>query len=597
MFTNPYGYSDDKCDEADHRLEYQCYMRDPPLTDDAATEVDETKSISSEATLLGVQEEKGKSKEYEGSIPEDKVEEIEPTGCLSGLFGGPRLSKLKATGTEKVEPKSGTLRKLASKLIPSKIKIMQAVRHKKKVDELFEQIHDAAMKGTLYTDTALLDHPLFHDVVSKTGILGSAASAGNVEFVKFLLARGAPVDGLAPHDLSMFTPLGGAILNGKPEVCEELIKAGAKFSGQAVHTAAKPITEFHNNEADDALPFAVRTRRADIVRLLLKYGAFDHEIVKAKEEDSETSFHLAASRQSEVEVLKAFTENEQTARYINFAGGPRLNTPLHYAIQAGDLISVKLLVEAGANLEVRNIRLCTPLHWAIKHHQTEIANYLIDHAGADIEAPRVRLETPLKYAVCNGNRAIVSTLLAKGAKADAPTCEGKFALHSAAAHESHDIVNSLLRAGASINCRSAYGSTPLYLAAQNGRIASAKLLLEHGADTKMGRTSFGSTKERDPMSIAKKNGNWEIVKLLECWERGEEFLVGRDFGELSSSCSSMTICSRRQASADDLDVEDHADNHECSWEYWFEKYIVRVYENESSLLGTLNSRPVEVSTK
>jgi ankyrin repeat protein len=58
------------------------------------------------------------------------------------------------------------------------------------------------------------------------------------------------------------------------------------------------------------------------------------------------------------------------------------NTPISVAITWGDLEAVKLLVEAGANIDVQMERGSTPLHEAISAGEFDIARYLV-RMGAD----------------------------------------------------------------------------------------------------------------------------------------------------------------------------------------------------------------------
>jgi ankyrin repeat protein len=203
-------------------------------------------------------------------------------------------------------------------------------------------------------------------------------------------------------------------------------------------------------------------------------------------------------------------------RYIDFRAGKKFNTPLHCAVENKNLAAVRALHFSGASIEARNLRLCTPLHTAIKYRDEAVATYLLTHAGADANAVRVRLEPPLKYAVRNGLEYMVDLLHARGASLNDRNSENKTALHSAAAHETTALVRNLVQKGAEINARSSYGSTPLFLAAQNGRLATGKLLLEHGADPKLGRLGHGNARVRGPKHIAKRGGNLEVVQLLEC---------------------------------------------------------------------------------
>ena len=71
--------------------------------------------------------------------------------------------------------------------------------------------------------------------------------------------------------------------------------------------------------------------------------------------------------------------------------------PLYHAVNNGNLEIVKLLVENGADVNVKNVVGQTPLHEAARCGYFEIVKYLIDK-GADINAYDCVERTPLDYA-------------------------------------------------------------------------------------------------------------------------------------------------------------------------------------------------------
>lgn len=523
-------HSGDDCDSLNHIMEYESFVRDG---DDTATEIGDTRSINSEATLLGVQEEKGKYKEHVVSELEVEGDAIEPKGCLFGLFRSLLAHKPKSRPIDGAASRPSKVRTLLTKLTPSKVRSRQALRHETRLATLDGEIRKAAADGSLYNDQTLLSNPLISEVMQDPALLFSAITFGDIRFLNFLLKGGAPVHGLngvLPYWRFSITPLAETIKLGKHDMCEALVKAGASLSQEELEKSSVNVIKIQGNvkyvDCEDALSTAVSFGMVEIIENLLKHGATR---TMSLEPGEDNAFHLAARKGTM--FLKPFLDHAHASRYINHPGR-KLNTALHNAIEANHFSAVKLLLSAGANPEARNLRLNTPLHWAIKHKRNDIARYLIDHTSASsLEAPRIRLETPLKYAVCTSNEDIIGKLLNKGADANALTCESKTPLHSAAAHESHRIVETLLDSGADINARGTYGSTPLYLACQNGRIATVKVLLERGADTTLGRVGFGSVVEQGPKSIARKNGNWEVVRLLEAWEQGRELEISKDVGE------------------------------------------------------------------
>ena len=92
---------------------------------------------------------------------------------------------------------------------------------------------------------------------------------------------------------------------------------------------------------------------------------------------------------------------------------------LHKAAREGDADRVRELLDAGADVNVRNAdkqRLqYTPLHWAAYYGHLEIAEILISR-GADLDADDPYYSTPLYLAAEQGYPEVVEFLISKGAK-------------------------------------------------------------------------------------------------------------------------------------------------------------------------------------
>ena len=126
-------------------------------------------------------------------------------------------------------------------------------------------------------------------------------------------------------------------------------------------------------------------------------------------------------------------------------------TPLHAAVEAGDLTSVQALVEAGANIEEKH--------------------------GSQYYPP-----TPLYRAAEKGWLPVARYLVERGAKLEATAREGRTALFAAAARGHTDIVRMLIERGANKHAKDRLNWTPLLCACFDGRLAAAEYLLEQGCD-------------------------------------------------------------------------------------------------------------------
>jgi len=166
----------------------------------------------------------------------------------------------------------------------------------------------------------------------------------------------------------------------------------------------------------------------------------------------------------------------------------------------------KALIEAGAPVNGEPGDKQTPLITAASYGDAEVAQVLIE-AGADIEAVSapdsggVPRGTALEHAAVFGMTEVIDVLVAAGAKirgleqaAAAGDISGwplaRFTLESriralvfAADHQRLEVIDQLVAAGTPVNQADAeWGRLPLHVASGNGRPASLRRLLAHGAD-------------------------------------------------------------------------------------------------------------------
>ena len=179
-------------------------------------------------------------------------------------------------------------------------------------------------------------------------------------------------------------------------------------------------------------------------------------------------------------------------------------TALHWAAHRSDLALAEVLIDAGAEVDAANALGATPLWLASMNGDTPLVGRLLA-AGADPNVSLKMGETPLMSAARSGDAGAVSRLLAAGADVDAAERErGQTALMWAAAQRHAGVVRLLVSAGADVHARSRVwrqlentagntnpignfrmahgGSTALLFVARNGDVATARVLLEAGAD-------------------------------------------------------------------------------------------------------------------
>jgi ankyrin repeat protein len=164
------------------------------------------------------------------------------------------------------------------------------------------------------------------------------------------------------------------------------------------------------------------------------------------------------------------------------AARPDGTTPLHWAVDRDAPEIVQLLVRAGANVKAANRYGATPLWLAALNGNATTIGMLIE-AGASASEASPEGETALMVAARTGKVDAVNLLLARGADPNvAEKWRGQTALMWAAAEGHAPVIDALVARGAKVDARSNGGFTPLLFGAREGRIAAVEALMKAGAD-------------------------------------------------------------------------------------------------------------------
>lgn len=185
-------------------------------------------------------------------------------------------------------------------------------------------------------------------------------------------------------------------------------------------------------------------------------------------------------------------------------------TALHWAAQNGHVDLVQILLDQGAQLE----EPCTPkypMHWEEDYYSTDVAEVLLGVASDELELNKGL--TPLHVAAYNGHEKVVALLLERGAQVDPLNNYSATPLHGAVWGGHEAVVKLLLDRGAQINALVGSGNytnfTVLHVAAMNGQEAMVQVLLGNGINIETA-TPSGVT----ALHEAAKNGHVPLVTLL-----------------------------------------------------------------------------------
>ena len=164
-------------------------------------------------------------------------------------------------------------------------------------------------------------------------------------------------------------------------------------------------------------------------------------------------------------------------------------TPLHEAVIKGDSLAVKMLLEYGADVSLRDCNGLNALQLASKRKSDNVLAVLLDH-GAEVDACDLTARevfTPLTYAIMSNTPTMIRKLLEKGANVnfqarahgDPVLCP----LHQAVKRNMRSAVEIILEFKPDLEMQDSLKRSPLTSACYNSTgVEMVKLLLAAGAD-------------------------------------------------------------------------------------------------------------------
>ena len=207
--------------------------------------------------------------------------------------------------------------------------------------------------------------------------------------------------------------------DAEPTVFETLAKYGQQCGYHLFHAI---------REVDTAL----------VKQLSRFFGAFQfnaHDIIGDFDHTSPLSFAIEEDKMEMVEIMLENGIHPDESR----PSDGRYLTALQVACDYGRADIVRLLVEKGANVEIKDDENKTPVIHAIESNSLDVVQYLLDF-GCDRDRVDDNGWTYLHFAAYHGHLEIAQLLMRYGAKLDALTNSGELPADLA---DEEDIVDAI----------------------------------------------------------------------------------------------------------------------------------------------------------
>lgn len=300
---------------------------------------------------------------------------------------------------------------------------------------------------------------------------------------------------LKDTDANGSTAFDYAARNGNIDQLKALLKAGSKYTGQAVLFAAQGPRRSANTievfkylvdelkitatattpEGQTALHFLARKdNQSEIVSYFIGKG------VDANKADKEGSTPLmAASGGKDAKLVQLFLSSAKDVNAVNAKGESALTN----AIKGGSLEIAQLLVAKGASVSIKDKKgnnLAYHLVEAYRGQDDFVKKLdLLKQKGLNLAAAQQDGNTLYHVAVAKNDVELLKKLSGAGIDVNAVNNEGITALHKAAMVAKDDsVLKYLVSAGAKTNVKTEFDETAYDLASENELLQKGKVSVD-----------------------------------------------------------------------------------------------------------------------
>ncbi|XP_065083534.1 uncharacterized protein LOC135705681 [Ochlerotatus camptorhynchus] len=299
----------------------------------------------------------------------------------------------------------------------------------------------------------------------------------------------------------MDTPLHLACLMNRVKIVRVLLQRGANPSltncdnllplhlavinrnGEIVSMLMAYVEQLDTNYVNLALSIAVQKGFLDIASILLDFRA-DISVLSSAIGDSERNLLHAAAREGFIRILRYLLQERIFDVNVEDSSGL---TPLFHAVISGNIETVEVLLQYGANLDHTTKSGQNVITIATMYDRLDIVRYFMNNFPSTVDcvlSPLKGQNTCLHIAVLKGSQAMVEYFvklhLDNGYHLNAQNQEGFTALHICAQTGNERLFRILLENGADPNVTLDNKQSILHTAVSNKSMNIVRIVLDRG---------------------------------------------------------------------------------------------------------------------
>ncbi|PRP88434.1 hypothetical protein PROFUN_03151 [Planoprotostelium fungivorum] len=213
----------------------------------------------------------------------------------------------------------------------------------------------------------------------------------------------------------------------------------------------------------------------------------------------------SANRKADLELKEA---REKMRRGPEMYGMRMIQWLFTFAVWSGDLQTVTNMMEEEIDLNERDGRGYTPLHYAAANGYVDITELLLD-CGCDSDLTDNKGRTALMWSCMEGHDEVTDLLTCHGCNLDSADHEGLTSLTASILFQKVECARILISSGASVFLSGLYQETALHVASAVGSVDVCRMLLEQGAH-------INAQDEEDETALfwALREGQKEVAQYL-----------------------------------------------------------------------------------